>query len=86
MTPITVEGKKLWIVKSLSNFECAQCALHTEKGKCVRVKRVTGELYFEIGPNDEGILYCINQQHDIVFIKNTPKQIAKYVAARLEST
>ena len=84
MTPITVEGKKLWMVKSLPNFECKDCAQNTSG--CVRINPETKELFFERPLNDRGLLYCINQEYDMVFIKNTPKQIAKYVAARLENT
>lgn len=86
MTPITVEGKKLWVVKALPNFECKDCALNTTA--CVRINPETKELYFDTSKMQHTghMLYCINQEVDIVFVKNTPKQIAKYVAARLEST
>lgn len=85
MTPVTVEGKKLLAVRALPTFECKDCALNNSG--CVRINTDTKELYFDTSvKHTHHMLYCINQEYDIVFIKNTPKQIAKYVAARLEST
>lgn len=88
MTPITVEGVTLLAVEGLENFGCFQCALNETGKQCVRINPETNELYFDNRPmkTTHHLLYCINQPKDIVFIKNTPKQIAKYVAARLEST
>ena len=83
MTPITVEGKTLFVVEALPTFTCPNC----QAPECVRVDKKTKELYFETKERFGGpdTLYCINQEIDIVFIKNTPKSIAKYVAAKLEA-
>jgi hypothetical protein len=92
MTPLIVEGKKLWVAKAVQNFECPHCACGNKRGggdKCVRINPKTKELFFEsfTGNDQGGLLYCINAaEHDLVFIKDTPEDIARYVAARLEAT
>lgn len=88
MTPVTVEGVELFYVPTIHGgvFDCKDCALKEGDRSCVRIKHDTGELFFETYGNDNGKLFCISTPNDVVFIKNTPKQIAKYVAARLEST
>jgi hypothetical protein len=95
MTPITIQGKPMLIVDTKPNvFECRDCACDAKQGgtdKCVRVHDQTKELYFEtlenVGLRDgqRDALYCIAGEHDIVFINDTPEDIARYVAARLES-
>lgn len=92
MTPLIVEGKKLWMARSVQKFECPQCACGNKRaatGYCVRIHPKTKELYFESlqGNDRNGLLYCINAtEHDLVFINDTPEDIARYVAARLENT
>jgi hypothetical protein len=92
MTPLIVEGKTLLAVKCIPKFECTDCACGNKRGggdKCVRIHPKTKELYFESlqGNDRNGLLYCINAtEHDLVFINDTPEDIARYVAARLENT
>ena len=92
MTPLIVDGKKLWVAKAVQNFECPHCACGDKRGggdKCVRIHPKTKELFFETleGNLQNGLLYCINMnEHDLVFINDTPEDIARYVAARLENT
>jgi hypothetical protein len=90
MTPITVEGETLYAAKSIpSLFDCYKCVQY-DKNSCVRVRRSTGELYFDGGKvtegNDGNHLWCIEHGQDMVFINNTPEDIARYVAARLEAS
>lgn len=86
MTPIIVEGQTLYAVQSIPNaFDCYQCVQY-DKNSCVRIKRLTGELYFNATDRDgNGQLWCIESPRDMVFIDNTPEDIARYVAARLEA-
>ena len=92
MTPLTVKGKTLLAVKSLPNFDCKDCFCGRLRGgndQCVRINQKTKELFFEsfTGNDQGGLLYCINAtEHDLVFINDTPEDIARYVAARLENT
>jgi hypothetical protein len=86
MNSITVEGVTLHYAPTIHNegFDCKDCALkHSEHG-CVRIRR-DGELYFETRIIEDGKLFCISAQRDVVFINNTPEDIARYVAARLEA-
>lgn len=87
MTPITIQGKTLYAVQSIPHlFDCYKCAQY-DKNSCVRIKRDTGELYFDGTDKDtNGRLWCIESPRDMVFINNTPEDIARYVAARLENT
>jgi hypothetical protein len=85
MKSITVEGVTLHYVPTIRGFDCKDCALKTSDKRCVRVRR-DGELYFETSTNEDGKLFCINAPNDIVFINDTPEDIARYVAARLENT
>lgn len=82
MTPITIQGKTLLEVQTLDNFGCSDC----QAPECVRVDQETKALYFESGDKFGGpdSLYCISEAIDMVFINNTPEDIARYVAARLE--
>jgi hypothetical protein len=52
---------------------------------CVRMRR-DNTLYFETRFNEDGKLFCISSPRDVVFINDTPEDIARYVAARLEAT
>lgn len=86
MTPLIVEGVTLHYATTIpGKFDCNHCALKEGERSCVRMWN--GELYFEStrGPN-KGRLYCINAETDVVFINDTPEDIARYVAARLENT
>jgi hypothetical protein len=90
MTLITVEGETLYAAKSIpALFDCYQCVRY-HLNSCVRVRRSTGELYFDGGngnPSDDGNrLWCIEHGQDMIFINDTPEDIARYVAARLEAT
>lgn len=91
MTPIIVEGEMLMVAPVINGpegFDCYDCGLRDQRG-CVRIKRGTGELFFEDRGKEgteQGALYCISEDQDLVFIGDTPEHIAKYVAARLEST
>ena len=87
MTPITIEGETLYAVQAIPNvFDCSQCA-QNKKNSCVRIRRSTGELYFDGTERESnGRLWCIEHPRDMVFIDNTPEDIARYVAARLEAT
>jgi hypothetical protein len=92
MNSITVEGVTLYAAKSIpALFDCYKCVQY-DKNSCVRVRRSTGELYFDGGggggpdANDGNYLWCIEHGQDMVFINNTPEDIARYVAARLEAT
>ena len=90
MTPITVEGVTLHYVQSIEGFDCYKCARY-HLNSCVRVRRSTGELYFDGGHgiqagNEGNRLWCIEHDRDMVFINDTPEDIARYVAARLENT
>jgi hypothetical protein len=87
MTPLIVEGVQLYYVPTIQGdgFDCKDCALKTSNKNCVRVRR-DGELYFETSVNEGGKLFCIHESNDIVFINDTPEDIARYVAARLENT
>lgn len=93
MTPITVEGVQLYYVPTIhrltnderSGFDCKDCTLKLSGRGCVRMRG--DDLYFEkYGAKTEGLLFCINAPNDIVFINNTPEDIARYVAARLDNT
>jgi hypothetical protein len=85
MTPITVEGVQLHYVPTIpSKFDCSHCALSNGEPGCVRIWN--GELYFEKREPNKGQLYCINAETNVVFINNTPEDIARYVAARLENS
>ena len=85
MTPLIVEDVKLYYVPTIyGKFDCKECALSNGEHSCVRIWN--GKLYFEEREPSQGQLYCINQPNDIVFINDTPEDIARYVAARLEST
>ena len=94
MTPIIVEGKRMLIVPTKANvFECMDCACDNKHGgenRCVRLNRDTNELYFEKMENvalrdgQRDALFCIEGEHDIVFINDTPEDIARYVSARLD--
>jgi hypothetical protein len=86
MTPLIVEGVTLHYVQSTEGFDCDQCALKRGNLGCVRIARATKELFFETQVLGDGLLFCINNSTDIVFINDTPEDIARYVAARLEST
>ena len=93
MKSITVEGVTLHYVPTIhrsdkddkGGFDCKDCALKTSDKHCVRVRR-DGTLYFEKNSSEEGKLFCINSPMDVVFINDTPEDIARYVAARLENT
>lgn len=91
MTPITIQGETLYAVKSIPNvFDCYKCARY-DLNSCVRIKRDTGELFFDGEDRDNGFstghrLWCIESPRDMVFINNTPEDIARYVAARLEAS
>ena len=86
MNSITVEGVQLHYVPSIpAKFDCQQCALRTSDKRCVRMYR-DETLYFEESVNADGKLFCINHGRDVVFINDTPEDIARYVAARLENT
>jgi hypothetical protein len=87
MTPITVEGVTLHAVTSIPGvFDCYKCARY-DLHSCVRINRHSNVLYFD-DPNKDsgGRLWCIEAPRDIVFINDTPEDIARYVAARLEAT
>lgn len=87
MTPITIQGETLYAVTAIPGvFDCYKCVQY-DKNSCVRIRRSTGELYFD-GTEREGNgrLWCIEAPRDMVFIDNTPEDIARYVAARLEAT
>ena len=86
MKSITVEGVTLHYVPTIpAKFDCNHCAMKQGDQRCVRMCRRNGELYFEKRSADEGHLFCIHNE-DIVFINDTPEDIARYVAARLEAT
>lgn len=87
MNSITVEGVTLHYVPTIHNggFDCKDCALKEGEHSCVRV-RSDGTLYFETKFKEAGMLFCISEPKDIVFINDTPEDIARYVAARLENT
>ena len=87
MTPLIVEGVTLHYVPTIHNggFDCKDCALKHGEHSCVRMHR-DGTLYFETRFNEDGKLFCINTPMDVVFINDTPEDIARYVAARLENT
>lgn len=92
MTPLIVEGVTLYAAKSIPNlFDCYKCVQY-DKNSCVRVRRSTGALYFDSGggggpaANDGNHLWCIEHGQGMVFINDTPEDIARYVAARLEAT
>lgn len=93
MTPIIVEGVMLLVAPVVNRgsemkekFDCYDCGLRLSS--CVRISKDTGELFFEGNKSGteryRGGLYCISEERDLVFVENTPEQIAKYVAARLE--
>ena len=85
MTPLIVEGVTLYYAPTIhGKFDCTHCALSSGEHSCVRIWN--GKLYFEEREPSQGQLYCINQPNDIVFINDTPEDIARYVAARLEAT
>lgn len=87
MTPLIVEGVELLVAPVIKGFDCHKCALRGSA--CVRIRRDNDVLFFEdksIDTMAQGKLYCISLDQDLVFVANEPKQIAKYVAARLEST
>lgn len=95
MTPLIVEGVTLHYVPTIhrsdkdaqGGFDCKDCALSERDKRCVRIHPTTGELRFEpLGSTDMGKLFCIHEPNDIVFINDTPEDIARYVAARLEAT
>ena len=91
MTPLIVEGVTLHAVTALPGvFDCYKCARY-DLNSCVRITRSTGELYFDGGDgiqqaNRNNHLWCLEHDRDIVFINDTPEDIARYVAARLEAT
>lgn len=88
MNSITVEGVTLHYVPTIhgGSFDCKDCALKTSDKHCVRINR-DGTLYFETHDNEgKGKLFCISSPRDVVFINDTPEDIARYVAARLEAT
>jgi hypothetical protein len=87
MTPLIVEGVQLHAVTAIPNvFDCYKCARY-DLNSCVRIKRNSDELYFDGKDKDTGgHLWCIALERDMVFINNTPEDIARYVAARLENT
>ena len=94
MTPITIEGRTLLMVDEIPNvFSCNDCYLQKANdgiGHCVRVKPSSG-IPFLAAPEDNNLnqnalLFCIDSPRDIVFINDTPEDIARYVAKRLEST
>lgn len=86
MTPITIQGETLYAVTAIPNvFDCYKCARY-DLNSCVRIKRGTGELYFDGTTDNAGRLWCIESPRDMVFINNTPEDIARYVAARLENS
>jgi len=84
MNSITIQGKTLLVAVSLPKFGCAEC----QSNECVRIDERTNDLYFESGDKFGGpdSLYCISEGKDMVFINDTPEDIARYVAARLEAT
>jgi hypothetical protein len=86
VTPLIVEGVTLYAVTAIPNmFDCYKCARY-DLNSCVRIKR-NNELYFDGGDkSDAGRLWCVEHGQDIVFINNTPEDIARYVAARLENS
>lgn len=90
MTPMTIQGQTLYAVTAIPNvFDCYKCARYN-LNSCVRTRRDTGELYFD-GADGESRhmgngLWCISEGLDMVFINNTPEDIARYVTARLESS
>ena len=85
MTPITIQGETLYAVTAIPNvFDCYKCSRY-DKNSCVRIKRDTGELYFDDTEREcNGRLWCIEHPRDMIFINDTPEDIARYVAARLE--
>lgn len=93
MTPLIVEGVTLHYVPTIhrldkdekGGFDCKDCALSASDKRCVRVSK-SGELTFETSSSEQGKLFCIHEPNDIVFINDTPEDIARYVAARLENT
>ena len=87
MTPLIVEGVTLHYAEALPGlFDCYKCARY-HLNSCVRTKRHNGELYFDGTDKDtNGLLWCIEAPRDIVFINDTPEDIARYVAARLEAS
>lgn len=87
MTPLIVEGVTLHAVTAIPNvFDCYKCARY-DLNSCVRIKRHSDELYFDGTDKDSGgRLWCIEAPRDMVFINDTPEDIARYVAARLEAT
>lgn len=89
MNYIIVEGQKLFYVQTIPDkFGCHDCMLNDEnKLGCVRIDRETRQPFFE--SNDKkyaGELFCIMAPQDVVFINDTPEDIARYVAARLEAS
>lgn len=87
MTPVIVQGQTLYAVQAIPNvFDCYRCVQY-DKNSCVRINRITDGLYFDGTDKDtNGRLWCIEHPRDMVFIDNTPEDIARYVAARLEAT
>lgn len=87
MNYVIVEDKKMMYAETIHEmFECANCALNLDgKPGCVRIKP-NGDLFFETAEDQVGRLFCIDTPQDIVFINDTPEDIARYVAARLEDT
>lgn len=87
MTPITIQGETLYAVTAIPNvFDCYKCARY-DMNSCVRINRHTGELYFDgLDRESNGRLWCIEHPRDMIFINNTPEDIARYVAARLEAS
>lgn len=92
MTPMTIQGVTLYAVQSIpAVFDCYKCVRYN-LNSCVRINSKTNELYFDGNDrvnevaNGSNRLWCIVDGHDMVFINNTPEDIARYVAARLEAT
>lgn len=91
MTPITIENRTLLMVNEIPDvFTCSDCYLQKEHdgvGRCVRVKPHSGIPFFadpDSTNTNSHLLFCINDARDIVFINDTPEDIARYVAKRLE--
>ena len=93
MTPVTIEGRTLLMVKEIPDvFTCTHCYLQKDNdgiGHCVRIRPHSGMPFFA-APSENisntALLFCISEARDIVFINDTPEDIARYVAARLEAS
>jgi hypothetical protein len=88
MNYIIVEGRKLLYAQTIPDkFGCHDCMLNDEnKLGCVRIDRETRQPFFESNAKTAGELFCIMAPQDVAFINDTPEDIAKYVAARLDDT